>query len=177
VSEVAAAVSGALVEASASRVFEWRRDEQADLRARRRHHAKVLLKRLKRVRLLLSRAEVERSPSPWVRAVLKSYRALDAAGASLPKELRRIKGSLRDAVGTATGMGLVDLMPAREPQLAPYDRMWSQYAEEYVDLVIFRLQEWHNTWSNRRADRVTLPTFNTWLADTSRYRSGGPPIP
>lgn len=169
-SEVAAAVSGAIVDASASRFFERRRDEQADRRARRRHHARRVLKRLKRLRHLLSRAEVERTPSIWARAVLKTYKAIDAAESSMPLELRRIKHSVRDAVGTATGMGLVDLLPAWEPELAPYDRKWSQFAEEYLDLTVYCLQHWHDTWSNRKAESVTLPTFNTWLADTGRYR-------
>lgn len=69
-------------------------------------------------------------------------------------------------------MGLVDLLPTWEPELSPFDRVWSQYAQEYLELAIYRLQTWQNMWSNRRAAKVQLPTFNTWLADTGRHRSG-----
>jgi len=172
VSEIAAAVGGAVAEAGARRLFEWRRDEQADWRALRRRHAEAVVPRLDYLRWLLSRAEVERNPGTWAQAVISCIAVLDGAEAVLPWELRRIKHSMRDAVGTAVGMGLVDLLPTWEPELSPFDRVWSQYAQEYLELAIYRLQTWQNMWSNRRAAKVQLPTFNTWLADTGRHRSG-----
>lgn len=171
-SEVAAAVVGAVAEVSAAHLLDWRRDEKTDARALRRHHGDAMLPPLVRLRRLLTRAEIERDPATWVEAVTSCVDVLEAAETVLPLELRRVKRSMRDAVGTATNMGLVDLLPGWEPELTPFDRIWSQYAEEYLGLMIYRLQEWRNTWNNRRAGRIRLPTFNTWLLESGRHRPG-----
>ena len=102
-----------------------------------------------------------------------AFDAVDDARDRLPSGWRHLKRSLRAALGEAVGVvAFVDLRSSSdEDELATYNHRWNEYALEYTDLVLDSTRRWRDARA-KTAPKMTLASFDEWLAKTGRYISG-----
>lgn len=139
----------------------------------RRETAEELVTTLSELRRLLRDVESSRDFKHWARTVDVAFDAVDDARHRLASGWRHLKRSLRAALGEAVGMvAFADFHSARDQEeLAPYTYRWTEYALEYTDLVLDSIRRWRDARA-KTAPKMTLASFDEWLAKTGRYISG-----
>jgi hypothetical protein len=151
--------------------------ERADSSRYRRESAEELLTALAALRSLLRDARHQRDFGKWAAAVSAVYDTVDDARYRFPQGFRHLKQSIRFALGEAVGgVSWVDLPSSRgRDELSEYNSRWTEYAIDYIDMVMNSVREWRDGRA-KTAPKVSLLAFDPWLAKTGRHVSGGGPV-
>lgn len=155
--------------------FGGRQRAQADEVKQRRSTASAIIDQLLAVRALLREARHFRDVAVWRDAIEALYDALDNARYRLPDGFRHMKRSVRAAIGEATGLSLTDSWPRSQndtDDLAEHSDAWTTNAIDYIDLLVDALRAWRDA-RPKSADRISVRSFDSWLAVTERYVPGG----
>lgn len=141
-----------------------------DARTRRRLVADELWEAVDGLQQLVQRADSSSDPVALAAAIDRVYLVFRRSERVRPWAFRHLQRSVRDSVGGAIGGAVwIDFRDICEHEPVTYDRLWAQYAAEYLSLTRDRVAEWRAAYSERRADKVTLVDYNTWLLDTGRW--------
>ena len=100
------------------------------------------------------------------------FEALGRQEHRLPESWRHLSRSMRAAAGTALGgVSFVDLDPRAETlELADPDGHWHDYADDYIDYVVYRVMRWGDSLRGRALEMLD---FDTWLVRTGRREPFG----
>lgn len=166
---------GLLIGAATDRVV-LRRQVVTERREQRREAADRILPGLRRLRDLTRDAEARRKPKTWSRAVVDSFAAIDDVSNRLPQSWRHLRQSVRIATGEVAGaVTFSDLSPqTRDVPLPAYNHQWAMYASEYLEYVIFRVQQWRDEPRLGRTQVPDLLNYDNWLYDTDRTDGPAP---
>ena len=175
VGAVVSGIVGVLVGAVGDRAV-LHRQVVTERREQRKEAANRILPGLRRLRGLAREAEVRRKPKTWSRAVVDCFAAIDDAANRLPDSWRHLTQSVRIATGEVAGaVTFSDLGPqSRDAPLPAYDHQWAMYASEYLDYVIFRVQQWRDEPKLGRTRVPRLVNFDHWLFETGRTDGPAP---
>lgn len=141
-----------------------------DARARRRSAADELWAAIDHLQVTIQKADSSTDPVLLAAAIDRVYAAFRSSEGVRPRGFRHLQRSVRDSVGEAIGGAVwIDYRDICEHEPVTYDRMWAQYAAEYLSLMCDRVGTWRALYSESKAAKVTLPDYNTWLLDTDRW--------
>jgi hypothetical protein len=145
--------------------------KNADVRDRRRRAADALMTSLTDLRNLCRLGE-RASASQWVAGIVDVFEAVDEATFATPSGWSHLKRSSRAAIGEATCLAFADRYQCGGAHRFKVEPTWVGFAEEYFDHVIRAVGTWREHHSNRRARKVRLLDYDTWLRVTRRYETG-----
>lgn len=107
-SEVIAATVGSLAGAGVEALHGGRRDRARDSRERRRAGADDILRALRPLHRRMRKVQFLRNVKKWAKTIDRALRTIEVHRDLLPDGWH-LHRNVRDAVGTATGLGLHDL--------------------------------------------------------------------
>jgi len=98
---------------------------------------------------------------PRVRAARRSAVSFGPRRSDRP---HGVQHGLRDDARCDLGqpVPLVDL------EVVSYDYEWAQFTADYLELARDQIGAWRIAYTERQADRVRLPDFDTWLVHAGR---------
>lgn len=172
-SEVIAATVGSLAGAGVDAIQGGRRDRARDSRERRRAGADEILEALRPLHRRMRKVQLSRNAKKWSKTISHALRTIEAHRHLLP-EAWRLHRSVRDAVGTATGLGLHELLGGDPCELASFDRLWLERGAGYVDYAMHVVELWRSAYKESAASRVQLMDFDAWLLEVERRSTIGP---
>ena len=141
-----------------------------DARTRRRFTADDLWDAIDGLQQLVQRAYSSSDPIALATAIDRAYIAFRRSERVRPWAFRHLQRSIRDSIGEAIGGPVwIDFRDISEHEPVTYDRLWAQYAAEYLSLTRDRVAQWRAAYSERTAAKVILVDYNTWLLDTGRW--------
>lgn len=141
-----------------------------DARTRRRYAADKLWAAIDHLQGTIQKSDSSTDPMLLAAAVDRVYAAFRGSEGVRPQGFRHLQRSVRDSVGEAIGGAVwVDSRDICEHEPVTYDRMWTQYAAEYLSLMRDRVGTWGDLYSESKAAKLSLPDYNTWLLHTDRW--------
>lgn len=173
-SDVIAATVGSLTGALLEVTDSGRRERARDLRDRRRTSATHLLEDLRPLHRRMRKVDFSRNAAKWSRVIDRALRSVEAHQAVMPSDWRHLYRSLRDAVGTATGLGWSEVLGGKPRNVASFDALWLERGAGYVGYVIHAIELWQGAFKESRAGRVRLMDFDGWLREVDRRSAIGP---
>ncbi|WP_157962470.1 hypothetical protein [Homoserinimonas sp. OAct 916] len=63
----------------------------------------------------------------------------------------------------------IDLEPSAADGDLSYHYRWTTNAVEYLEYVQARVQLWHQSFDQRKAQEIHLVSYNNWLIQTGRW--------
>lgn len=69
-------------------------------------------------------------------------------------------------------MGLTRISVDDRREFFNPDRIWIDFAADYLNLVLAGVGHWREESSTRRARRMRIPNFDRWLQEAGRYFPG-----
>lgn len=162
--------TGALVES----VSGGRRERARDERQRRRESAARLLQALRPLHRRMRKVDFSRNPDKWAKDIQRALRAIEAERPFMPEDWRHIYRSVRDAVGTATGLGWKEVFGGKPSKVASFDSLWIEKGAGYLGYVIYAIEDWQSHYKESSARRIKLLNFDGWLAEVERRAKTGP---
>jgi hypothetical protein len=141
-----------------------------DRRQLRRASADELWPALDRLQASVQRSNQDSNPVAVAASIEQFYAAWTYTQRACPPQWRHMKRSVRDSVGEALGgVVLVDFHTICEHTPVSYDRLWTQYAAEYLDMLRDRVSLWRGHYEERKAGKIEVPTYTEWLRTTQRW--------
>ncbi|TYL50439.1 hypothetical protein [Agromyces mariniharenae] len=141
--------------------------------ARRHASGTALLESLLSVKRLLDHRDVVTDVERWKMAIEGAITTIEQEQSGLPRQWAHLERSVRAAISEATGLGFADRMSDDQCwRVVGFDRLWLDFAAEYLRLVIATIGLWREEPSFRRANQVTIPSFDRWLQESGRYVPG-----
>ena len=141
-----------------------------DRRQLRRASAGELWPALDRLQASVQRSNQDSNPVALAASIERFYAAWTYAQRACPPQWSHINRSVRDSVGEALGgVVLVDYHTICEHTPVTYDRLWTQYAAEYLDMLRDRVSLWRGHYKERKAGKIEVPTYTEWLRTTRRW--------
>ena len=141
-----------------------------DRRTLRRGCAEELYDTLEALQLAVQSASCETNPVHLAEIVNRAYSACRRAEPLQPRAWRHLRRSIHGSVGASLGsVAWCDRRTICEHEPVSYDYEWAQYAADYLELARGQVGAWRIAYTDRQADRVGLPEFDTWLRDTERW--------
>lgn len=141
-----------------------------DRRTQRRACAEELYDALEALQLAVQSASRDADPVHLAGSVSRVYSACRRADRLQPRAWRHLYRSVRSSVGAALGgVAWSDRRTICEHEVVSYDYEWAQFAADYLELAGDQVGAWQTAYTERQADRVRLPDFDTWLVDTDRW--------
>lgn len=153
--------------------FGTRREREKERRARNVVAATELVAPLRELQRLLRSFGCEPVERDEVaHAFINWSRSFDTHGHRLRQQWRHLARSVRDAAGTAFGgMSLVHIRPdIAQLDLGEPDRMWQDFADDYLDYASRCVLEWGDASPETPKD---LMTYEAWLVRTNRREPFG----
>lgn len=172
-SDVIAATVGSLTGALLEVTDSGRRERARDRRERRRGSAAQLLEDLRPLHRRMRRIDFSRNAAKWSRVIDRALRSVEAHQAVLPDDWRHLYRSLRDAVGTATGLGWREVLGGKPKTVASFDALWLERGAGYIGYVIHAIELWQAAFKESKAVRVGLMDFDSWLREVERRSAIG----
>lgn len=147
---------------------------ESQLRWSRRHASgTALIHALLPISRLLQQRDIATDTTTWATAVINCMATVQAERSAMPRQWAHLEGSLRAALGEATGLGHADRIPVDDcREFFNPGRHWIDFAADYLTLVLAGVGYWREESSTRRAGRIRIPSFDRWLQQTGRYLPG-----
>lgn len=168
--DIAGGLGGTAIRGFVAAWSDARRRHYEDRRVLRRQAAVDLLSWIPELRQLLLRLEGECNEAAWKDTMTRAYASVRRIRELTPRGWGHLHHSIFDAVGNgAGGVVWIDVAPSWAGHALSYSREWSTNAAEYLDYAQGRVQAWHNAYGARKAEKVTLLSYQDWLVRTHRY--------
>jgi len=147
---------------------------ESQLRWSRRHASgTALIHSLLPINRLLQQWDIATDTAKWVTTVINCMATVQAERSATPRQWAHLEGSLRATLGEAIGLGHADRIPVDDcSEFFNPDRLWIDFAADYLSVVLAGVGYWREELSTRRAGRVRIPSFDRWLQETGRYFPG-----
>ena len=141
--------------------------------SRREASATRLIGSLLPISNLLQQWEIATDTMKWATTVARCMSTVQAERSTMPLQWAHLEDSLRAALDEASGLGHADriAVDARSAFFSP-DRIWIDFAADYLSLVLRCVGRWREESSTRNAGRIRIPSFDSWLRETGRYSPG-----
>ncbi|WP_424446709.1 hypothetical protein [Microbacterium sp. CH-015] len=172
-SEVIAATVGSLAGAGVEALHGGKRDRARDSRERRRAGADEILRALRPLHRRMRKVQFSRNVKKWVKTIDRALRTIEVHRDLLPDGWH-LHRNVRDAVGTATGLGLHELLGGDPRELASFDRLWLERGANYLDYAMYVIERWQSAYKESTANRMQLMDFDPWLREVERRSTIGP---
>jgi hypothetical protein len=147
---------------------------ESQLRWSRRHASgTALIHSLLPISRLLQQWDIATDTATWATAVINCMTTVQVERSAMPRQWVHLESSLRAALGEANGLGHADRISVDDcREFFNPDRLWIDFAADYLSLVLAGVGYWREESSTRRAGRVRIPSFDRWLQETGRYFPG-----
>lgn len=121
----------------------------------------------------MRKVQFSRNAKRWSKTINRALRTIEGNRDLLPDGWH-LHRSVRDAVGTATGLGLHELLGVNPRELASFDPLWLERGADYLDYAMYVIERWRSAYKESTATRIQLMDFDPWLREVERRSTARP---